>query len=89
MILLLILQLAKRLFQRSLILEHLTCNGYIRTSQAFIQDMSPKHLDADGDEVIYALEAPIEKRDELTLQEEEVAFIMLRKGTSYLLFTFL
>jgi uncharacterized UPF0160 family protein len=45
------------LFQRSLVLDYLCHSCYTRTAAAFSRDSTIRHLDADGDEIVEAVDA--------------------------------
>jgi hypothetical protein len=75
------------LFQRSLVLDYLCHSCYTRTAIAFTGDSTIRHLDADGDEIVEAVdpEDPSNNISSSTEQfENHMKQVALRQGTYYL-----
>ena len=74
------------LFQSSLVLDYLCHSCYTRTAIAFARDSAVRHLDADGDEIIEAVdpEDPSNSISSSTEQfENHIKQVALRQGTYY------
>lgn len=72
------------LFQRSLVLDYLCHSCYTRTAIAFAGDSTIRHLDADGDEIVGAVDPEDPSNSSTEQFENQMKQVALRQGTCHL-----
>ena len=67
-------------YQRSLVLDYLCHSCYTRTAIAFAGDSTIRHLDADGDEIVEAVDPDDPSSSSTEQFENHMKQVALRQG---------